>query len=112
MICRIFSSVLLNLEEGIIEPQYPQFGISVNNKVLNILLKMEGQIMNSGRYTLIGVSEQCFKKCNPMINLQHKMRLCISRAYNVEGLLKKAGNVEEIRRKMERISLLQQDNHQ
>ena len=67
-------------------------------------------MMNSGKYSLIGISEECFKKYNPMVKLQHKIRLCIGRSYNIEGLLKKAGNVEEIRKKMERISLLQQDN--
>lgn len=59
---------------------------------------------------MIGISEQCFKTYNPMVKLQHRMRLCIARSYNVEGLLKKAGGAEEVRRKMERMSLLRQES--
>lgn len=66
--------------------------------------------MNSGKYSLIGISEECFKRYNPMVDLQHRVRLCIARSYNIEGFLKKYGYKEEIRKKIERISLLQQDN--
>lgn len=38
-VCKTFSTILVGLEEGLIEPHNPQFGISVNNKLMSILLK-------------------------------------------------------------------------
>ena len=97
---RIFSEIMTYIEEGVIEPQFPLVSISLVQNLIKVLSKVESQLMNSQRYNLVGVSEACFRMCNPMVNTQQRVRISISRAHNIEGILKKINRISLLQRQL------------